>query len=136
MLVSKYFLEDIVNSISFYDLDECEKVFFQLDPNDENEIKYIIKYNLFIYFLLKNKEYQEAFKSSLSYYLTTESVDFEACFDNGMPSVDTPEDSKLFYTWIWEVFFENETYVIENHDLDNYIEKNECNWFEEINKKR
>ncbi len=123
--INIHFLTDIINSISYYDFDECDLLFARLDGNDEYEMKLIIRYNLYINYLFKPDKYKKIFKPTLQYYLTTEIVDFESIFNDAMVSFDCTKKPKTFFIWIWEVFFEGEDYLISENELSNYIISNE-----------
>lgn len=128
-VVNKYFLINSIDAISFYN-HESSVVFSDLDVNDELEVKKIIKYRMLINHLYKPKEFQEIFKNTLSYYLTTDNIDFEKIFNAGYPSFGLSSNPEDFFIWVWEEFYRDESYLIDN--LSEYEENNDFNKFHKV----
>ncbi|MDH7911558.1 hypothetical protein [Winogradskyella sp. SYSU M77433] len=131
-LVNKYFISEVLVSASFYDIDECEDVLGDVNTEDEREVKSLIKYLILIpfYYNYKKDQFQRIFKNSLSYFLTTNEVDFKEVFERSMPSFELTKDSKIFFVWLWEVFYGKESYVINN--LNQYKVNNDIELLYEI----
>ncbi|WP_040254669.1 hypothetical protein [Psychroserpens mesophilus] len=122
-VVNKYFLINSIDAISFYDSEDCEDVFSDLDVNNESEVKKIIKYRMLINHLIKPETFKEIFKNTLKYYLNKDKVDFEKIYQAGYPSFGLPNEPKFFFIWIWEEFYKGESYILD--DLSDYEEYND-----------
>jgi hypothetical protein len=119
--VNQYFLSELLNPlIGGADDDELYSALRNLNVNNEMVIKKLIRENLHQYFKQKPDAYKEAAKRALSYYLTTNKADFERIFNSALTPLDTPDNSQLFFQWIWEVFWEGEDYNIL--DVSSYKE--------------
>ncbi|GAB2700586.1 hypothetical protein GCM10027037_26790 [Mucilaginibacter koreensis] len=105
------------------DDDDMVLKYWNIDCNDESTIKAIISEMIKPYY---EGNYSAVFKfkakTSLSYYLTTNRIDFSEEFNSKLIPFDHPDDAKLFYIWIWEVLFENEDYIIEDVSLYKEIQ--------------
>ncbi len=123
--VNKYFLENILSPLCvFADGEEYSKDFDEIDSNNEEEIRKIIRSYLIPWFIKKEDKYKQITKDTLRYYLTTEKVDFDGFMQSRIP-FKSPSIPKLFYIWLWKEYFgENEPYLIEDFNKKDYHEDN------------
>lgn len=113
--VNKYFVEALLNPMAgMADFDDTPEYIQKLDANNELQTKEIIKQYLLPEFKIKPEEYKQIVYDSLSYYLTTEKMDFERTFYSVLMPFNAPIKAVTFFIYIWEVFFENKSFVIEN----------------------
>lgn len=99
------------------------KLYNSVDPNDEAQVKQIIREYLKPEFIRGGYAYQQGIKTSLDYYLTTGRIDFERAYESCLPPFDAPKPARLFFEWVWQEFFPGENYQLDNVDL--YQEKND-----------
>jgi len=102
------------------DDDEMVKKYWDIDSNDPITMKNIIKMVLKPVFDMHTQMFRQKAKESLGFYLATGKIDFEKVYNAPLLPIDTPNDPKLFYTWIWEIFFENEDY--KPYGTNDYFE--------------
>lgn len=120
--VNPYYVEELLGPlIGMGDDDEMVYSYMNLDTDSEQEIKAIISDLLMPNFFKFSKEKQEGCKRSLSYYLTTEKINFGNIYESCMLPFDHPHDPKLFFIWLWEVLFEDENFIMENPS--QFVEK-------------
>lgn len=91
----------------------------------EEDVKKLASEVLLPEFKRQKQILQEAVKHSLAYYLTYPKQDFERIFDSLLLPLDTPTNARLFFQWIWEVFFDGESkdyikdaIVVEDFDVN------------------
>lgn len=116
----EYFLHPLSGGA---DSDSQYELYKNVDVNDENQIKKIISETIKPEFDSKPLEFKEIAKRTLSYYLTTDKIEFGGVYDSNLIAFDHPDNPKNFFIWIWEVLFGNESYRME--DWQNYIEVND-----------
>lgn len=98
------------------------------DGNNEAEIKNIITKIIKPYFDKQTEIYKASSKRSLSYFLTTNRMDFGDIFDSCLIAFDHPTDARDFFLWIWEILFPDESYHLDEIKKYTEIEDiNECN---------
>lgn len=107
------------------DIDEEVTKYNNIIPNNEAEVKEIIEVVLKPFFESAPMEFRHEAKKSLSYYLTTDKIDFERTFNSNLMPFDHPTIAKQFFLWLWEVLFNDESYDIKN--IETYIEINDIN---------
>ncbi|OCX50843.1 hypothetical protein BEL04_19135 [Mucilaginibacter sp. PPCGB 2223] len=108
------------------DDDEMVKHYWDIDHNDENTIKEVIKSVVKPFFETNySLLFRETVKETLAYHLSANKIDFAGLFNGQLHPFDHPTNPKLFYVWIWEVLFDGESYGILN--LDEYSEKDDPN---------
>ncbi|GAB4044464.1 hypothetical protein [Spirosoma litoris] len=118
--VNRAFLSDILNPlVGGADMDEMV-VYEDIDSNDEKTMKQLIKSIFVPYFNLKPDRYKYILKDSLKYYLSIQWFDFESLMESNLLPFYTPNDPKKFFIWLWEIFWPNENFEIEN--LSDYYE--------------
>jgi len=126
-IVNNFFISDLIRkSVCFYDMDEILNIFDDLDVNNEEQMKMVIRYFLLVNYYFQTNEYQVIFKNSLRFCLNTQKCDFYTIFERGMPAFELTYPHQDFFIWIWEVFYKYEDFMIESEDLINfYIESND-----------
>jgi hypothetical protein len=77
------------------------------------------------YFERTSDTYKKSLKRTLSYYLTTNRIDFDRLYDNRLVAFEPPADPRDFFLWIWQILFPGEDYRIE--DVENYSETEDIN---------
>ncbi len=87
----------------------------------EVDVKRLAKDILYPEFASKYPVFKETIKNSLAYYLVYPKVNFEAIYNSILPPFETPKDSYLFFIWIWEAFFPDESfnYIINMHIVED-----------------
>jgi hypothetical protein len=124
--VNEYMVRDLLTPLGGSgDLDEQIHLYRNIDNNNETEIKKIISNTIKPYFKKQTEEYQASAKRSLSYFLTTNRLDYGYVYDSCLIAFDHPDDARDFFLWIWEVLF-----PIENHtmtDIKKYTEIDDIN---------
>lgn len=129
-IVNKYYLADLFGAISYYDLDDVEELFWDFDDQNEEKTKLLIRFTLQVHYLLRPIEYRTIFKQSLKYALTTNELDYEEIYNLNMPSLQLSIDYRVFFVWIWEVFYGSENYDSGVLPLGEYkIENNQSHLF-------
>jgi hypothetical protein len=124
--VNQYMVGDLLNPLGgSADIDEKIYQYQNVDSNDEEQIKKIILENIKPHFENQSELYKSSAKRSLSYFLTTNRIDFGYIYDNCLIAFDHPKDSRLFFLWVWEVLFPFEDYNIE--DVKKYSEIEDIN---------
>jgi len=79
-------------------------------------------------FLAHGELEKSTFKTDPAYYLTiSENQKQEDCpyfksqYEASLPPIEITNDPRQFWVWVWEVYFEDEDYHIDN--LHNYEEE-------------
>lgn len=115
---------DAIGGTADFDDDRTEML-SKIDGNNEKVVKSIILSEIKPYYESRNDAYKASAKRSLSYFLTTNTINFGRIYDSCLIAFDHPTDPKLFFLWVWEILFPNESYVIE--DIEQYIEIDDIN---------
>jgi hypothetical protein len=118
-----FFIELLEPLVGMADIDEEVETYRNINPDSEEEIKKIIIDVLKPHFDSLSEVKKEQCKITLSYYLTTSTIDFERIFASYLLPFDPPSTPQLFFMWLWEVLFEGEEYIMENPD--QCVEKND-----------
>jgi hypothetical protein len=116
-----FFIELLGPFVGMADVDDQVETYRNINPDSEEEIKKIILDILKPHFDSLHETKKGKCKETLSYYLTTSKIDFDGLFASYLLPFDPPSIPKLFFTWLWEVLFEGENYVMENPD--QFVEK-------------
>jgi hypothetical protein len=125
--VNKYMVSALLAPVGgTSDMDDDKSMgYLTLNPNNEQEIKQVINDEIKSYFEGRKDAFKNSFKKSLSYFLTTNKVDFGRLYDSKLIAFDHPENPKTFFVWLWEVLFDDESYIM--HNPENYIEVDDYN---------
>jgi hypothetical protein len=107
------------------DIDEKIYQYQNVDSNNETEIKRIISENIKPDYEGQSGAYRASAKRSLSYFLTTNRINYGYIYDSCLIAFDHPTDARVFFVWIWEVLFPGEDYHID--DVKNYSEIDDVN---------
>jgi len=102
------------------DDDDMVKEYIDLDANNELLVKEIIKSRLLPNYLSRSPIFKKKLKIALSYSLSS-TTHWGSQYDSVLLPFDHPDDPRLFYLWIWEVFFPKERFMIDK-----------CGDFEEV----
>jgi hypothetical protein len=119
--VNSYMVSSLLSPIGgSADVDDDESAeLSRVNGNNEFEVKRIIESYIATYFRTCSASYQKSAKQSLSYFLTTDNIDYEYIYYGCLISMDMPSDPRLLFQWIWEVLFPDEIYQIDN--IDQYV---------------
>ena len=97
------------------------------NPNDEEKVKQFIRDYAVEPYLTHSDLEQNMIKIDLAYYLTkseNQSVDeypyWVNQFESALPPFDITDDPRQFWVWVWEVYFPDEDYHLNN--LEQYEE--------------
>ena len=113
-------LLDCLESINYYDCDDCEEIMSSVDFSDDREVKALIKYRIQLDFCMRTRGYQELFKDTLEYCLSKGDFDFESFIANSYVILLPPMTYRKFFGFIWEVFYGTELYHVSEDDMRNY----------------
>ena len=120
--VNKYILGDFLvplGGTADYDSPSTAYLHF-VDPNNENEVKDVILNEIKPHYEGRPQGLREQMKLALSYYLTTNNIDFESIYYSFLIILQPPSNAKNFFLWIWDVLFPGENYQMA--DTDQYVE--------------
>lgn len=124
--VNWYIINDLLNPLGgTADIDEKICQYKNIDKNNEEEVKEIIAAEIKPYYNESSEAYKISAKRSLSYFLTTNRINFGQLYDSCLIAFDHPDDSRLFFLWIWEILFPREHYHM--HDIQNITEIEDIN---------
>ena len=88
------------------DSEESLEIYGHYRPDEEVDVKQLAKEVLLPEFIKQKEILQRVTKDTLAYYLTYPGkIDFESIFNSLLLPLETPKNSRLFFQWIWEVFF-------------------------------
>ncbi len=115
MNINKAFIDGFLFPIAGgADIDEEIEKYGDIDNNNEIEVKEIIAEKIKPNFENWSLNKQERARLALSYYLTTNKLDFRRKFDSYIPAFELPDNPHDFFKWIWEVIFPGENYEMSN----------------------
>lgn len=108
--VNPVYIDYVLNPLTGgADSEESIDLYGSYNPNSEQEVKKLAREVLLPEFKSQQPILQEVVKHTLAYYLTYPKQDFERIFNSLLMPIDTPKNARLFFQWIWEVFFEGES---------------------------
>jgi hypothetical protein len=90
-----------------------------IDSENEYDIKEIIRERIKPYFEERPENYRSSLRKSLSFFLTTNKIDYKYVFDSCLIAFDHPSEPRKFFLWIWEVLFPDQDYRVS--DIYNYM---------------
>lgn len=125
--VNLYMLNDILTPLGGgADIDEQIFQYQNFNGNDKMSVKNIIAREIKPYYKKASQEYKTSFKRSLSYFLTTNAIDFGRLYDSCLIAFDHPANPRDLFVWIWEVLFPDTDYILENiHEYEEVEDVNE-----------
>lgn len=113
--VNKHFLNYIITPlIGSADDDEMVDQYSDLDPNNESAVKAVLDQTVKADFFSRSENFIAQSKLALSYYLTTDKIDFGLFFNSLLIAFDHPDNPKDFFVWVWQVLFGEEKYVLKD----------------------
>ncbi len=115
-------------------IEDVSHHFENLDPDNEQEIKNVFKEWTKPTFSKWDDSSKEIAKNSLRYFLSKNDTDWVRVFDASLFPFEHPSIARNFFVWLWEEYFPNEDYHIE--DIDNYVVSNDANQTHAIRVKR
>lgn len=124
--VNEYMIRDLLCPLGgSADIDEKIYQYQNVDGNSENEIKKIISETIKPFYERQTEGYRVSSKRSLSYFLTTNRMDYGYIYDSCLIAFDHPTNPRDFFVWVWEILFPNENYHVT--DIKNYSEIEDIN---------
>ena len=119
--VNPYYLHAMLGPFAgLADDDEAVIKYGAINPNDEYEIKNLIRTSLKPNFKCFNEQSQQLSKQTLQYYLSKPTYNFERVFDSLLPPFDHPDEARNFFLWVWDELFPEENYRVK--DITAYVE--------------
>jgi hypothetical protein len=113
--VNPYLLHTLLEPITgLADDDDAVIRYSGIDPNDELEVKRVIRDLIVPHSQSLSEAASERIKLSYQYYLSQPESDFGRVYDSNLCPFDAPDDPRLFFVWIWEECFPGEAYSLEN----------------------
>lgn len=107
------------------DLDEKIEEYRNVDSDNPITVKEIIAATIKPWYENRSEEYKAIAKRSLSYFLTTNRINYGYIYDSCLIAFDHPTDARDFFVWIWEMLFPEETYRLK--DVKHYVEIDDIN---------
>lgn len=99
------------------DRDEMYEKYGQIDSNNEQEVKNVIREEILPYLNELNERSQNSMKLSLRYALSLPSgVRWRSMFEGSLPPFNAPDDAMLLFLWAWEEWCPGEDYHIDIYD--------------------
>lgn len=112
--VNWHMLNDLMNPLGGTgDIDEKIYQYRNFDNNNEIGVKKIIMQEIKPYYEKAPDAYKTSLKRSLSYFLTTDRIDFGRLYDSCLIAFNHPTNPKDFFVWIWQELFIGEDYYME-----------------------
>jgi hypothetical protein len=116
--VNPHFIYDLLSGLTgLADVDEEVDKLSYVDSNNQDQVKNLIKTYLLPRYQNGTIAYQQTIKFNLSYYLTTNAINFEEVYDSGLLPIECPKSARLFFEWIWQVYFPDENYILRETKL-------------------
>ena len=92
------------------DDDEAVETFRTLDPNDEVQVRAVIRSLLTPYIRRFDRESFENAKAALHFSLNSPEIDLGSFFDSNLPPFSAPDHPRLFFVWLWDELFPGESH--------------------------
>ena len=111
--VNPAFIDYLLNGLmGLGDVDEeCDKL-SHIESSNRDQVKNLIRTYLQPEYEGGTTAYQQTVKFNLSYYLTTNTIDFERVFNSNLLPIDCPQPARLFFEWMWQVYYPDEDYIM------------------------
>src|SRR5215212_1357742 len=111
IIINPVFINEVVSPlIGGADSEEEIDKFSYCNPDLEGDVKELAKTVLLPDFIQQKKILQQRIKNTLAYYLNfPQKINFESIFESLLLPLKTPENTRLFFQWIWDVLFEGES---------------------------
>ncbi len=100
--------------VGLADDDDAVERYRYVDPNEEAELRKIIRRELVPYYRRWDEKSQEAAKLALRYVLSFHPDRLGDVFDSVLPPFDAPDDAALFFEWLWDELFPSEDYRLDD----------------------
>jgi hypothetical protein len=115
MIVNPHYIVAYLNGlVGMADDDACDERFRHFDSSNMESMKAVIRSELRPSFESLPEASQRRAKLSLQYYLTTDLAPWEGLANAYLLPFDLPKPPRLFFLWIWEVFYDGEPYKLDN----------------------
>jgi hypothetical protein len=125
--VNPVFLHEVLAPlIGGADDNETVEKYGHFKTDVESEVKILAREVLQPEFHAQNPVLQQVAKHTLAYYLEhSNKVDFESIFNSLLLPLETPKNVRLFFRWIWDIFFPGQStdyikneLVVEDFDVN------------------
>jgi hypothetical protein len=124
--VNPYFLHTLLEPLTgLADDDMAVQAYAKLDPNDELQMRAIIRETIVPHALSISRNAMKRVKLAYKFYLSKPDANFERVFYSTLPPFDAPNDPRQFFVWIWDECFVGEDFRLTN--LEEYIENPDVN---------
>ncbi|MDR2981212.1 MAG: hypothetical protein LBV12_03080 [Puniceicoccales bacterium] len=119
--VNPYFLHVLLDPLTgLADDEDAVEKFATLNPDDQHEVRTVIREMLTPNFENLPSQTQKRCKQALAYYLSKPDANFGRVYEACLPPFDPPKDPRDFFVWIWSELFPGEIY--EEHASELYCE--------------
>lgn len=113
--VNPWFIDSLLSPITgLGDDDSAVALYRKMNVTTEEQYREIINKKFVDYFNGLSDRNKNKTKLALSYYLTTNKIDFERVFESCLPPFDPPQCARDFFVWLWEELFRDEEYLISD----------------------
>ncbi len=122
--VNPVFIDEVLSPlIGGADSEESIEIYGHYKSDMEGDVKKLAQDVLLPEFKKQKDVFQRVVKDTLAYYLTyPQKVDFESIFNSLLLPIETPQNARLFFQWIWEVFFcgELKDYILDDIVIEDF----------------
>ena len=116
-------------------VEECDaddpliQPFLALDPDDEGQMRAMIRQLIVPYFRRVNPEGQQRIRQALAYCLSlpADKFPFYRFLQSAIPPFRMPCDPRVYYLWCWEECFPGELYQVNTAEWEYAPNCNEVN---------
>ncbi len=92
------------------DDDEAMEHYRYLDPNDEAQVREVIRRELVPYYRRWDPASQQMGKLALSWALAFRRDWLGRVYEDSLPAFDSPDEPALFFEWLWAELFGDEDF--------------------------
>lgn len=125
MKVNPIFIDEFVSPLIGGADRDNEFEYFKCNPDLEQDVKFLCNNLLIPEFKQQIEQIREVAKNTLAYYLFYKTFDFHSKLDSLLLPMKTPNNSVLFFLWLWNEFFDRESFdyiknemVVEEFNVD------------------
>lgn len=96
--------------VGLADDDEAFAHYRYLDPNDEAQVREVIRRELVPYYRRWDPSSKQTAKVALSWALSLRRDWLERAYYSALPPFDAPDEPALFFEWLWSELFGDEDF--------------------------
>jgi hypothetical protein len=123
--VNIYFVTALLNPLTGgADDDEEVALYRETDPDNEQQMRTVIRDRLKPYFKRFDVKSAEIAKASLQYLLSDRSTDFLRLYGSCLLPISPPSEPRHFFEWLWNELFDGREYKLISLDecrIDNDV---------------